>query len=220
MKQLGATESDGQGVRRISGLKKFIPSPVQRRLKSLRHALRGGDPRRELLKTLPKNSIGAEIGVWKGEFSTEILKIVKPRELHLVDPWKFESREVYAKSLYGSEGAGTQSAMDEIYFDVVKQFRNNHAVKIHRLASADTDFPDDYFDWVYIDGNHRYEFAKADLHLFTRKVKPGGLVTGDDYIDHGWFKGGVKKAVDEAVVTGPLVLHRIIVSQFILRKQT
>jgi hypothetical protein len=36
-----------------------------------------------LLEMLPKNSVGAEIGVWKGDFSDRILKALNPKQLHL-----------------------------------------------------------------------------------------------------------------------------------------
>src|SRR2546430_9287984 len=40
-----------------------------------------------LFKMLPRGSVGAEIGVWKGDFSKLLLRRVRPAELHLVDPW-------------------------------------------------------------------------------------------------------------------------------------
>ncbi|MDJ0634304.1 MAG: hypothetical protein QNJ34_14035 [Xenococcaceae cyanobacterium MO_188.B29] len=42
--------------------------------------------RQFLLERLPKNSVGAEIGVHLGDFSEKILEIVKPNKLHLIDP--------------------------------------------------------------------------------------------------------------------------------------
>lgn len=47
------------------------------------HALEG---RRWLLELLPRDSEGAEIGVWQGNFSALILSVVGPRRLHLIDP--------------------------------------------------------------------------------------------------------------------------------------
>ena len=45
-------------------------------------------PRREdVLKPLPRDSVGAQIGVFKGEFTAHILRVVRPRELHLIDAW-------------------------------------------------------------------------------------------------------------------------------------
>lgn len=35
----------------------------------------------------PTDSVGAEIGVFKGEFTAHILRRVQPKELHLIDAW-------------------------------------------------------------------------------------------------------------------------------------
>ena len=58
-------------------------------------------------------------------------------------------------------------------------------------------FADGYFDWIDIGGNHLYEYVARDLQLSFEKTRTGGLITGDDYVEVGWWKGGVKKAVDE-----------------------
>jgi cephalosporin hydroxylase len=71
---------------------------------------------------------------------------------------------------------------------------------------------------VYIDGNHVYEFVKSDLELFYRKVKTGGYIAGDDYELGRWWKGGVKRAVDEFLKKMPVELVEIQNYQFILRK--
>jgi hypothetical protein len=59
--------------------------------------------------------------------------------------------------------------------------------------------------------------VKRDLEVFAAKVKPGGLLTGDDYGVRGWWEYGVTKAVDEFVagsICEPVSLRR----QFVLRK--
>ncbi len=72
---------------------------------------------------------------------------------------------------------------------------------------AAAQFEDDFFDWVYVDGNHLYEFVKRDLEVYLPKVKRGGLVICDDYMEGigEWWAGGVKRAVDEFVAKGQLV---------------
>lgn len=60
---------------------------------------------------------------------------------------------------------------------------------------AAEDFPDEYFDWVYIDANHQYDFIREDLKIYYKKVKRGGFITGDDYyVWGGSRKCGVKKS--------------------------
>ena len=42
-------------------------------------------------------------------------------------------------------------------------------------------FPDSYFDFVYIDGDHSYIGAKSDLINYYAKVRHGGVIAGHDY---------------------------------------
>jgi len=42
-------------------------------------------------------------------------------------------------------------------------------------------FPDEYFDFVYIDGDHSYKGAKSDLINYFRKLRSGGVIAGHDY---------------------------------------
>ena len=113
--------------------------------------------------------------------------------------------------------------MDARYRRVLVSFAQeveSGRVIVHRGDSGvvSASFPDDYFDWVYIDGNHLYEFVKRDLEGFYAKTKSGGLIAGDDYQDGGWWGGGVKTAVDEFVGTHGVELVVIRDHQFILRK--
>lgn len=176
-----------------------------------------------LLKIVPKYSVCAEIGVWEGAFSAKILRLTNPKKLHLIDPWHHEEGDTYATAKYGGK-IGSQKNIDEIYGGVLNRFEpeiKSGIISIHRKTSEDAcyDFPDNYFDWIYIDGNHLYEFAKKDLENYYRKVKEGGFITGDDYITGGWWKGGVKKAVDEFIATGLVKKVKIANCQFILQKK-
>lgn len=91
---------------------------------------------------------------------------------------------------------------------------------MHRSSSSDAviRFPDDHFDWVYIDGNHSYPFVSQDLANFLPKVKPGGIIAGDDYGPGGWWKDGVIRAVDEFIAAGRCELVTIRARQYVLRK--
>jgi hypothetical protein len=177
--------------------------------------------RRFVLEKMPKASTCAEVGVHRGDFAAMILSVVGPRELHLIDPWRFESEKVYRRSLYGGLMGASQHRMDARYNRVSKRFSKevgDGRVMIHRLSSTDAlaKFPDDYFDWVYIDGNHLYSYVKADLDGYARKVRPGGYLTGDDYGIAGWWNHGVTKAVDEFVAHHASVRLLVHHGQFIL----
>jgi hypothetical protein len=135
--------------------------------------------RGRLLQRLPKGAVVAEIGVWEGNFSRRILEICEPARLHLIDPWMYQPE-------FGNTGFGRKKnefLMEEKYQDVVNTFKDDLRVMVHRATSEDAlnTMPDGYLDWVYIDGNHNEPFIGNDLALCLQKVKPNGIITGDDY---------------------------------------
>jgi hypothetical protein len=177
--------------------------------------------RSALLELMPRGGRCAEVGVWRGDFSERILRDTKPQELHLIDPWLFVPS--YPESWYGGLSATSQADMDAIYAAVTKRFErevSEGTVIIHRLRSvgaADV-FPDGLFDWLYLDADHTYEAVSADLSLYWPKVRPGGYLAGDDYFDGGWWKGGVKRAVDEFIDRPGCEVVSLDASQFVLRR--
>jgi hypothetical protein len=176
--------------------------------------------RHRLLQAMPRNSVCAEIGVWKGDFTQMILDVVQPSMLHLIDPWHFD--ETSENQWFGgrSEQAQTQSDMESIYRAVTERYGKLPNVAIHRetSSSALARFGDESLDWVYIDGNHSYDFVHADLWGYLPKVRPGGFLTGDDYWWGPEENLPVKRAVDEMVATGRAELRYLQRGQFILRK--
>jgi len=180
-----------------------------------------GDHRVFLFEYFTEGSVGAEIGVWEGDFSVKMLQEIRPSKLHLIDPWAFEKSEEYKEAWYGGEGG--QQEMDARYEGVLSRFDDEidaGTVVVHRQPSdvASGAFRDEYFDWVYIDGNHLYEFVKKDLELYYSKVKTGGYITGDDYVRTGWWEGGVKKALDEFLEKNQVELVELRSTQFVLKK--
>lgn len=179
--------------------------------------------RRFLLEMFPAASVGVEIGVHRGDFSQAILDIVKPTHLHLIDPWKHEPSPTYERAWYGGRAEHGQEEMDERYAGVLARFDGEIGagrVTVHRGQSDDglRALADESLDWVYIDGNHLYEYVAQDLQLSLAKVKPGGLVTGDDYAEGGWWEGGVKRAVDELAAQGSARLVLVENGQFAFEK--
>ena len=179
------------------------------------------DHRKRLLNRMPKESRCAEIGVWRGDFSERILELTKPKELHLIDPWRFRSS--FPTTWYGGTKASNQSEMDTIFESVRNRFEGFPEVIFHRKSSQDahSDFPDDFFDWIYIDGGHDYDSVKADLELYFSKIKPGGFLTGDDYYlpsEDSLHPVPVKEAVEEFVKGNNASTVKIIGSQFIFQR--
>jgi hypothetical protein len=153
--------------------------------------------RSSLLNLLPKKSRCVEIGIWKGEFSKKILEIVDPIEFHLIDPWKLYDDPVHQNSLYGKNI--DQNTLDLIFQSTHKLFLNYDNIFIHRDFSKNAlkKFNDDYFDWIYIDGDHAYSSILNDLELSYQKIKKDGIICGDDYVSGNWWKDDVIRAVDD-----------------------
>jgi hypothetical protein len=179
--------------------------------------------RKFLLEMFPSGSVGAEVGVHRGDFSRAILDTVAPARLHLIDPWHHEPSPTYDLALYGGRAKDGQAEMDARYEQVLARFAPEieaGQITVHRAPSADAlrSLPDESLDWVYIDGNHLYEYVAVDLELGFAKTRPGGLVTGDDYRDGGWWEGGVKRAVDEVAERGTARLLLVRDGQFVFEK--
>ncbi len=56
-------------------------------------------------------------------------------------------------------------------------------------------YDDNSLDFVYLDNDHGYEHLSRELELWYPKIKPGGMIGGDDYVNEVFV--GVRKAVDE-----------------------
>ncbi len=172
--------------------------------------------RARLLGHMPKGGIAAEIGVWEGKFSERILEIAAPRELHLIDPWLYQPE-------FGNTGFGrrkNETRMEEMYGEVKARFAANPVVKVHRAMSKDAlgGFPDGYFDWVYVDGNHNEPFVGEDLNLARCKVRPGGIIAGDDFNWQTEIGAPVRRAVEGLMEDlGPAAKLKLLANQYIIR---
>jgi hypothetical protein len=158
------------------------------------------DTRIEMLSLLPQGAVIAELGVFKGDFSAEILNICKPRELVLVDIWSDE--QIISGDVNG-ENVQVYKSGAELYPEVLKRFGNNPAVKIIKAWSSHIEtFPDNYFDAIYVDADHEYPGALRDLETGYKKIKHGGWLMGHDYQMNytkstADWKFGVKRSADE-----------------------
>lgn len=136
--------------------------------------------RKALLEQLPQHSVGAELGVEYGLFSLEILNVVQPQLLHLVDLWKDES-------------------VKELCFAELSQYDK---IKLHDSSSIDFLKAQESksLDWVYIDTDHSYALTLNELVESARVVKDDGLICGHDYTiiaSSGIRQYGVVPAVHE-----------------------
>ncbi len=182
-----------------------------------------------LFDQVPADSVGAEIGVLRGDFTARVLDVAKPSRYHLIDPWYCSDESDTKGARWGTAQSMTQAKMDAMHDSVAQRFANDiqaDRIIINRQGSVEAaaQFEDEYFDWVYIDGNHLYEAVKADLEYYLPKVKRGGFLMGDDYDVKGWWGDGLNRAVDEfraaSEKSGACKTVRFRRGQFIFQRKT
>lgn len=161
---------------------------------------------------MPSRAICAEIGVDKGEYSQLILEATNPETLYLVDPFRFNSDECHRWNMK----AKNQKEMDSRFQYLKERYKDEARVRIIRHTSEAAELPE--LDWIYIDGDHRYEAVSLDLKLAYERVKKGGYITGDDYMEGNWFEGAPKKAVDDFVKETDVKLIYTGNNQFVIKK--
>ena len=168
--------------------------------------------RNKLLESLPKDGFVAEIGVYRGGFSEDILRANQPKKLHLIDLWGLEDADLYSIAQGGAKWVETLNSLRDAYVEVQSKFAHGIAsgrIEVHRSHSCDAAklFPDRYFDWIYIDAMHDHESVFSDLQAFKSKIKPGGFILGHDFhtfLDPEVF--GVVRAVREFILLGEFEL--------------
>jgi hypothetical protein len=121
-------------------------------------------------------NVGAEIGVRRANYS-KVLCMANPNlKLYCIDPWDVIGTK-YPKE------------KQDRYFGVTKKRLAPYDHVIIRKKSIDAvgEFPDGFFDFVYIDGDHSFEVCMLDIIHYSPKVKSGGIMAVHDY--YGGEKG-------------------------------
>jgi Methyltransferase domain len=134
---------------------------------------------------------GVEVGVEQGVYSKMML--TRNDALHL---WSVDAWTPYS----GYRDHVTQEKMDSlrtIAHDRLSPFFDRCSIVQKFSVEASRDFPDDFFDFAYIDANHELSHVIADLTAWAPKVRRGGIVAGHDYISR--VENGYLMHVVEAV---------------------
>ena len=192
-----------------------------------------------IMHLIKKNTIGAEIGVWFGNTSTQFLK-KELKKFYMVDPYSVEPYKENSEMSYQEwlakyqpitgeiAEAGFQKYYDRVWNEVKSRFGTFKEVELCRETS-DTFFERylaskghgnfEMLDWIYVDGDHSYEGCISDLKTAKEIVKPGGLIMGDDFgwPDAKWQKPGVTKAVKEFILDTDFSITRYGMTQYAIK---
>jgi hypothetical protein len=128
----------------------------------------------------------AEVGVWRGEFAATILRHC-PRitSYTFVDPWQhlphwnkpFNVTDQEFKQIYDAAIRNTDFAASK-----------RTVIKATTLVARNS-IEDGSLDFVYIDGDHTLRGIVIDALSLWPKIKAGGYLGGDDFVDDVWQHG-------------------------------
>ena len=133
---------------------------------------------------------GAEIGTRDGNYAEELCQDLPDLQLYCIDPWKIykDYQEVWIKD---------QKSMDALFKDIKRKL-SKYNCKIIRKTSMEAvkSFKSNSLDFVFIDGNHNYNYVLDDISKWSRVVRAGGIIFGHDYSQD---YSGVIRAVQEYI---------------------
>lgn len=150
----------------------------------------------------PQTAHFVEVGSWRGcstaHMAVTIINSGKNIQLDCVDTW----RGSFDEDVHQNDPAVIN---DTLYDEFISNMAPvQHIIKPVRMTSAEAVklYEDNSLDFILIDGGHDYDTVHGDITEWLKKLKPGCVIAGDDYV---W--PGVKKAVDELLPTAEIHHH-------------
>lgn len=135
-----------------------------------------------------------EVGTHRAEFAEAFLSTWQGERLYCVDPYL---------SGYNDKDPVSHSNRDDDYLEAMRVLQPFHnRVSVLRMTSKEAapDFSKGSLDFVYIDGNHDFEYVNDDIHAWWPKLRFGGVLAGHDFLCPGEVNEGWGRYVQKAVV--------------------
>lgn len=157
---------------------------------------------KELLADCRPCRLAVEIGCYAGQTMQLMHESAKFERIIAIDPYidGYDPEDIHA-SVYPMRDVRMR-----FYSRII---RHDNVLHLNLTSSeAFALFDDSSIDFLYIDGDHRYDAVKADIANFLPKMRSLSIIAGHDYWpcppDH---LQGVKKAVDE-LLGGPDLIYQ------------
>jgi len=122
---------------------------------------------------------GCEVGVHLGTNALSMLSIIPELHLTLIEPYMtYEYRRFRTRNKWKWDLA----TMDKIRRKALRKLSKSNVrwlMTTSELASKCVE--DESLDFVYIDGNHSFDFITRDIQFWAPKIRKGGIISGHDY---------------------------------------
>lgn len=136
----------------------------------------------------------AEIGSYQGESTTIFATYLTNTKIYSIEPFipNYDLNDI----------AALQN-MENVQFNYNQRISKFNNITHIKMTSNDAyyTFSDNSLDFVYIDGDHRYNGVINDLR-WVSKIKKGGYVGGHDY-----GREEINRAISETIKTVDLVFE-------------
>ena len=150
----------------------------------------------DVVEKLPNNANIVEVGAWFGKSTNFLAQKIKDSgkqiNFTVVDSFKGSPNEpdlkhrikLYDDDIYSEFLSNTIHFNNLSHLNVIKDLSKN----------AKDSFVNNSLDFVMIDAGNTYDEVTDDIENWFHKVKPGGIIAGDDYIP---MFGGVVDSVND-----------------------
>lgn len=141
-----------------------------------------------------------EIGSWVGKSTVFMAELVKQSTeqgkvlwFTTVDPFIIDCKQDKngVWQWVESNDDTTKQHVKDVFYKHIEPYKQYVQVIEGFSVPVSERYDDDSFFAVWIDGDHSYESAIADMEAWYPKVRSGGILAGHDFDDHF----GVPKAV-------------------------
>jgi hypothetical protein len=125
-----------------------------------------------------------EIGCYTAVNTADILRVLNVREMVIIDPYeKYSDFPDYNDNLLAKASLIAKKRLLKFNCEIkwVKEYSSNAIPYLK-----------DYFDFIYIDGNHEYEYVYEDMVNYFQILSPGGIMGGHDISNVGVHKAFFK----------------------------
>ena len=138
----------------------------------------------DVVEKLPNNANIVEVGAWFGKSTNFLAQKIKESGKRI----NFTTVDTFKGSPTEDVHNNTLTVFDnDIYSEfmhstiMLDNLSNVNVIKDTSVNAKDL-FLNNSLDFIMIDAGHTYEDVKSDINAWYYKVKPGGIISGDDYI--------------------------------------